>query len=185
MISDFVCETLVKRKLDTMQIAKAVGIVVGGLTLSWVVRAFGIYADHTGLMGNMLLLIGLALTVFFARHAFMLEYEYTYFSGELTIDRITAKSKRKHMIDVDAKAIEKIGRPSDKEIDSLKVGSVKDFSASKDHKDTIYIYYKDDKSGLNTLLFFTPNQKMVEAMKSSVSATVYREAFSKTGKKAQ
>ena len=76
-----------------------------------------------------------------------------------------------------------MGRPGDEALNSLKVDTVRDYSASLDNEGTIFIYFKGSESSQNTLLFFTPNQKMLDAMKTSVSATVYREFFSKAKKK--
>jgi|GEM_PF-3111246 hypothetical protein len=179
MINDIVCEYMVKRKLDISQIAKGVGVIVGGLGLTFLISSLGAYADMTGgMMGAMLIIIGVGVTVFFARRLFMIEYEYAYFNGEITFDKIYAKSKRKHLMDVELKSVEKMGRASDEMDNRLKVDSVKDFSASMDNKDTVYIYFKDNDSSANILLFFTPNQKMLDAMKTSVNAAVYREFFS-------
>ncbi len=182
MVSDIVCEYLVKRKLNQAELVKAAAIILGGLTLTLLACAFGAYSDTIGMMAPMLLVVGIFLTVFFGRHALSVEYEYAYFNGELTIDRITAKSKRKHLLDVDLKAVEKIGRPGDDAIQNLKVSKVKDYSQELSNQDTVYLYYKDENNNENILLFFTPNQKMLDAMKTSVSATVYREFYSKTKK---
>ncbi len=182
MVSDIVCEYMVKRKLDQMQLMKAVAIILGGSALTLLACAFGAYSDKIGMMAPMLLFVGTFLIVFFARHAFMIEYEYAYFNGEITIDRITARSKRKHMLDVELKSVEKMGRPDDEAINRLKISKVKDFSQTISNKDTIYLYFRDENNGENILLFLTPNQKMLDAMKTSVSATVYREYFSKVKK---
>ena len=109
MISDIVCEYLVKRKLDGVQIAKAVGVFVVGFVVSWFLRAIGIIADRSGMLAAVFLLGGLALTIYLARFMLMVEYEYTLVNGELTIDRILAQSSRKKMTDVNVKTIEKMG----------------------------------------------------------------------------
>lgn len=182
MASDIVCEYMVKRKLSVPQIVKAAAIIMGGFTATFVISSLGAYADRSGMMGAMLLMIGIGVTIFFGRWLIMIEYEYAYFNGEITFDKILAKSKRRHLMDVDLKTVEKMGRPDDEAINSLKVDTIKDYSESIDHENTIYIYFKDPVSTKNTLLFFTPNQKMTDAMKTAVSATVYREFFSKTNK---
>ena len=54
MINDIVCEYMVKRKLDISQIAKGVGVIVGGLGLTFLISSLGAYADMTGgMMGAM------------------------------------------------------------------------------------------------------------------------------------
>ena len=182
MISDIVCEFMVKRKLSTLQILKAVAVFLGGFALTFLISSFGAYADRAGMMGAMLFMVGIFVTVFFGRWLVMIEYEYCYVNGELSFDKIYAKSKRRHLLDVDLKAVEKMGRPESDVINSLKVDAVKDYSASVDNENTIFIYYKDSNSTKNTLIFFTPNQKMLDAMKTAVTPTVYRECFSKTRK---
>ena len=178
MVSDIVCEYMVKRKLDATQIIKAAVVFLGGFS------AIGAYADFSGgMMGAMLIIIGIGLTIFFGRRFLMIEYEYAYFNGEITFDKISAKSKRKHLMDVELKSVEKMGRPGDEALNSLKVDTVRDYSAILDNEGTIFIYFKGSESSQNTLIFFTPNQKMLDAMKTSVSATVYREFFSKAKKK--
>lgn len=183
MVSDIVCECLVKKKMDPLHIAKVAAVFVGGFLISYELLAIVSIHDPTGMLGPMLFMVGIGLTVFFGRRILMVEYEYAYFDGEISFDKISAKSKRKHLIDVDLKAVEKIGRFGDESLDKLKATKIRDYSVSKNDEKTIYIYFKDEKLGANTVLFFTPNQKMIDSMKTSVSATVYREFFSKAGKK--
>ncbi len=183
MVSDIVCECLVKKKADVMHIAKVAAFFLGGFWISYELLALASIHDPTGMLGPMLLIVGLFLTVFFGRRILMVEYEYAYFGGEIAFDKISAKSKRKHLIDVDLKSVEKIGRPGDESLEKLSVNKTRDYSTSKSDENTIYIYFKDVKTGDNTLLFFTPNQKMLDAMKTAVSATVYREFFSEAKKR--
>ena len=180
MINDIICECLVKRKLDVVQAAKIAGVFTGGFFISYELMAICSIHDPTGMLGPMLLMVGIFLTIYFGRYLITVEYEYAYFDGEISFDKISAKSKRKHLTNVSMKSVEKIGRPGDSSIEKLKVTKVRDYSTGKDDDDTIFIYYKDENSGDNVLLYFTPNQKMLDAMKTTVSATVYREAFSKT-----
>ena len=195
MVSDIVCECLVKKKADAVHIAKVTGVFGGGFLkvtgvfgggflISYELLALASIHDPTGMLGPMLLMVGLFLTVYFGRMVLMIEFEYAYFDGEIAFDRIRAKSKRKHLIDVDLKSVEKMGRPGDEELQKLKVAKIRDYSVSKSDPNTIYIYFKDERTGDNNILFFTPNQKMLDAMKTSVSATVYREFYSKAKKNA-
>lgn len=177
MISDIVCEYLVKRKLSPVQIVQAVGMTLLLLFATWFLRSVGILIDRTGMMAFLLLCVGLFATWYFSRFFYMIEYEYTLVNGELTVDRISAKSSRKKLLDVNVKTFEKFGKYDAETVNKLGAGKVLDYSADKADKNTFFAYYKDEKSNVNTVLLFTPNQKMLDAMKSSVNATVYREAF--------
>ncbi len=177
MFSDIICEQLVKRKLTPKYMAIGAGIITGGVFLSFLAYAIGVYADPAvGLMGSMLFLCGIFITFYFGRFAIFVEYEYSFVNGELTIDKISAKSKRKHMLDVDVKSFEKMGKYDPEKEEKLKITKVCDFSVDKYDSDTIYAYFKDS-SGNNTLLIFTPNEKLIGSMKTYVNNMVFREAF--------
>lgn len=177
MFSDIICEQLVKRKIGSKQMVMGAGIITGGVLLSFLAYAIGVYADPAvGLLGSMLFLCGIFITFYFGRFVIFVEYEYSFVNGELTIDKIMAKSKRKHMLDVDVKAFEKMGKYDPEKEEKLKINKVCDFSVDKYDSNTIYAYYKDGNSN-NILLIFTPNEKLIGSMKTYVNNIVFREAF--------
>ena len=182
MISDVVCEYLVKRELNIRQIIQAIAIIIPGLLISDMIAFFVTFADTSRIMFTLLLLCGIGFTAFLARFALIVEYEYTFVNGELTIDRILARSKRKHMLDINVKTVYKLGYINKTEINQRDIDTVKDFSTSASDENTVFACYKDESSGKKVMLLFTPNQKIIDSMKPYVSATVYREAFSKTNK---
>lgn len=180
MISDIVCEQLVQKPLNPMRMLKVGGVAVGGVVLSFVLWIIGSLADvAVGLMAPLFFLCGIALTIFLVRRMLFVEYEYTFVNGELTIDRIIAKSSRKNMAEIDVKSIEKLGKYDEEAVAKLGAGQTWDYSTDKADENTMFAFFKDEKSGRNTVLLFTPNEKLLNAMKPSVSATVYREAFRK------
>ena len=81
------------------------------------------------------------------------------------------------MTDINVKTIEKMGKFDPEIINTLKTSTVQDYSAGKDDPNTLFIYCNNEKGTGNTVILFTPNQKILDAMKPYVSATVYREAF--------
>lgn len=177
MFSDIICEQLVKRKFGPKQMAIAGGIATAGLIVSLLLYTIGVYIDPAvGLMGSMLFICGICLTVYLVRFFIMVEYEYSFVNGELTIDKISAKSKRKHLVDINVKSFEKMGVYDPEKVENLKVNTVRDYSVDRYEEGTIYAYYKDNTSG-NTLLIFTPNEKLIGSMKPYVNAMVFREAF--------
>ena len=178
MISDVVCECLVKKEVDVVQMVKIAAVFLGGFLISFELMVLVSIHDPIRMLGPALLLVGLFLTVFFGRRLIFVEYEYAYFGGEISFDKISAKSKRKHLTDVELKSVEKIGRIGDESLQKLSVTKICDYSASKNNENTIYLYFKDEKTGNNTVILFTPNQKMLDAMKTAVNAAVYREFFS-------
>ena len=87
MVSDIVCECLVKKKMDPLHIAKVAAVFVGGFLISYELLAIVSIHDPTGMLGPMLFMVGIGLTVFFGRRLLMVEYEYAYFDGEISFDR--------------------------------------------------------------------------------------------------
>lgn len=178
MISDIVCEQLVKKNMNMMQILKIAGVGIGGLLLSILLYVIGWIADPAvGMMGAMFFICGMIATVFFIRFVIFVEYEYTFVNGELTVDRILARSSRKKMTEINVKMFEKLGKYDEETVTKLHAGAIRDYSSDKLDPATMFAFYKDPETGRNTVLLFTPNQKLIDAMKPYVSATVYREAF--------
>ncbi|MDD6395109.1 MAG: DUF6106 family protein [Firmicutes bacterium] len=177
MFSDIICEQLVKRKIGPKQMVIAAVIVSVGLIISLFLRALGIVVDRTlGMMGIFLFAIGIFVTIYFVRFFIFVEYEYSFVNGELTIDRISAKSKRKHMMDVAVKSFEKIGKYEPEKVKNLNVDTVRDYSADPYASDAVYAYYKDG-SGRKILLIFSPNEKLIGSIKPYVNGMMFREAF--------
>ena len=86
-MSDSYREIMVKRHTPPADVAKKIGLI-GGTVLFFA----------TGILVNPLLLLGgLAMTVacYFLLPGLDLEYEYLYVNGELDVDKIMAKQKRK------------------------------------------------------------------------------------------
>lgn len=178
MFSDIICEQLVKRKIGPKQMVTAAVIVSVGLIISLFLRAVGMIVDRTlGMMGILLFALGIFLTVYIVRFFIFVEYEYSFVNGELTIDRISAKSKRKHMMDVAVKSFEKIGRYDSEKVKNLKADTVRDYSADPYASDAVYAYYKDSSSGRKILLIFSPNEKLIGSIKPYVNGMMFREAF--------
>lgn len=179
MFGDVICEQLIKRKIGSKQIVIGAVIIVIGFFLSWFLWAVGVVIDPAvHLMGILLFACGIALTLFCLRFAWLVEYEYSFVNGELTIDKIIAKSKRKHLKDIKVNTFEKLGKYDPEVVNKLKADVVWDYSVDKYDSNSIYACFKDEKSGRKAILIFTPNQKLIDSMKTYVNATVYREAFS-------
>ena len=178
MFSDIICEQLVKRKIGPKQMVIVALVGSLGLILAWVLfdLAF-VFVDRTAMLGAILFIGCIALTVYLVRFILLVEYEYSFVNGELTVDKISAKSKRKHMIDVSVKHFEKIGKYDPEKVNNLKVEVVRDYASDSYAPETVYAYYKDNGSGRKTLLIFTPNEKLIGSIKPYVNGMMFREAF--------
>ena len=156
-MGDLYVELLVKKKNSQMDSLKK-GLLIGGT----VIFAVG------GVFYHPLLLIGalaMLVTDFFVIPGFDLEYEYLYVNGELDVDKIMSKQKRKRAARYDIKEMEIIAPKNSHELDSYKNNKmikVQDFS-SQDETAKIYgMVVKGDKS--LELVYFEPNEAILKDM---------------------
>ncbi|NLZ81692.1 MAG: hypothetical protein GX913_07850 [Clostridiales bacterium] len=95
-----------------------------------------------------------------------IEYEYVFVNGELDIDKIMGKSRRRRCLTIDMEDIEIIAAEGSHFLDSYKNKKCKqmDFSSSiKENKK--YLIYGNHKNE-STRIVFEPNEKMLDNMRS-------------------
>ncbi|MBE6760616.1 MAG: hypothetical protein E7554_11155 [Ruminococcaceae bacterium] len=110
MATDTVVEYLVKRTKGKKTLLKTVGVVcaaaaliIGGFLFSYLNG--GMYIGFV-FLGS---IIAICAAVFLIRR-FSVEYEYCFFSGELTIDRIYSQTSRSPLAEFMLKQVEEMGR---------------------------------------------------------------------------
>ncbi len=181
MVSDVVFEQIIKKKFEAKDFIKCFGIIfvcfiLPSMLFMFLAAVLGpeiIFAYGSIIM---LILIGLiVLAVFLIRNT-SYEYEYIFVNGELTIDKITAKSKRSRMLNIDVKLIESMG--------------IYDAASFVCGKDTTLLIYSDTYSGDgdlyltfrhpsigNTTLVIKSSEKLGKALKPYVKRSIHKEVF--------
>ena len=184
MISDIVCEQLVKKKFETRDYIKA-GLIVlaclGGYALICVAALIFVPDVFFYLLPYaVILLVGaIALCVALVKKT-SYEYEYIFVNGELSIDKIVAKSKRTRLLTVELKNVENLGK-----YNSAKFAGKRDltklvYSETYSGEGDVFFEVRHPKIGM-TLLVFEPNEKMVKAMKPYLNRSMFRETFPELG----
>ena len=109
---DNFAEQLVKKQQTSADRAKLIMIVAGGIILT-VLLAIGAVLmlgrpliSFVGLIGA----AALGYWTYFSAQSMQVEYEYTFTNGELDIDKIIAKSRRKAMLSVDVSKFTAFGK---------------------------------------------------------------------------
>lgn len=126
---------------------------------------------------NLFLLLGtilLAVLTYFANLYANVEYEYLYVNGELTIDRILQKSKRKRMAVYDFSKVEIIAPLDSHKLDGFQHKQYRqlDYTSGMRTPDShIFVMYYNE--GLKILL--EPNKALIEAMRSHIPHKVHME----------
>lgn len=158
-MAELYTEWIVKRKAPVYAIAAKIGmIVLTGIPTLLVV---------SGIVWWMIIpavIFGYITYLLFLNYD--LEYEYVFVNGELDIDKIMGRSRRKRCLTIDMENIDIIAAEGSYLLDSHKNGKYKqlDFSSNikENKKYVIYGNYKNE----STRIIFEPNEKMLDNMKS-------------------
>lgn len=92
------------------------------------------------------------------------EYEYSFLSSTLRIDRIIAKRKRKPVVKVDVKKFDDLFPYSDSEMNKHKFNKVY-HAAAKEFDTANYVACYHDEAKGKCAILFTPNERLLEEMK--------------------
>lgn len=107
-----------------------------------------------------------------------LEFEYVITNGDITVDKIIARSRRKRVVSFDAQYVERMGkyRPEDH--------AQKDYTKQLMVSDGVpgseawYMTFRHKSFG-NTLMVFSPNERTLEAIKPFLPRQLAFEVFGK------
>ncbi|HIQ95220.1 MAG TPA: hypothetical protein IAB26_01530 [Candidatus Limivivens merdigallinarum] len=156
-MSDLYIELLVKKKrtatdtiLKTLLIALTVIAFLAGLLITPLA---------------LIVFVGLLVLDYFKLPGFDLEYEYLYVNGELDIDKIMSKQKRKRVGSFDMKNVEMVAPVKSHELDYYRNGKVKvvDYSSGEENANVYAMLVKDDKE--QKMVLFEPNQAILDDMR--------------------
>jgi len=166
---DNFAEQLVKKNETASEKTKRTLITILGIAGTLIFTALGIL-----MLGNPVLsLLGFLLAVasgygtFAVIQSSYVEYEYTFTNGELDIDKIIAKKKRKSLISVEVSKFKAFGRYSEDldESENMTVVISSDNIASHEY----YADFQHEDYGL-TRLVFAPDSRMLDNIKKFLPA---------------
>ena len=167
---DVFIEKLVKRRADTRAVMLRIGIVlaaVGICAVFWLIPPLTSFFPMA--------FIGCAWGAVTLLRMQDTEYEYAFTNGELDIDKIMEKSRRKRVLTIECGKFD-IVAPFTDEYASERSGAAKvlDFAASTDHFGSYFAAYsgKDGK----TVLIFDPDDRMLDAIKIHIPSKLKRRA---------
>ncbi len=154
-----ITEYLIKKDPDKMDVLKKTGIVVLafiGAILSMMIAASIEFLNSFGML--------FAAIVIFVAYKFAqttdVEFEYCLVNGDIDIDRIFAKKRRKRYVSVTADRIEKIVPAESEELKSRR-DIKKTYFAAKNKKDiTNYAVIFKGQSGMEKLII-TDDEKVI------------------------
>ena len=153
-MNDFYTEQLLKRRTPVSEMALVVVLAVIGIA-ALAMTPMTIFAP-------LVAIVFLAVAIFKARNSNQ-EFEYLYMNGELDIDRIIAKSKRKQVFSGSLNQLELLVKANSHELDAYASAPLKEFSSGM-HKDRecVAAYVTD---GQSMRIVFEPNDRILEAFR--------------------
>ncbi len=151
-MSDFYTEQLIKKRTDGKDIAMKI-LLIAVTVISFFI-AF--------LMPFLLLLpiVLIAADIFLFRRMDV-EYEYIYINGDLDIDKVMHKEKRKHMLSMNVQDMELLAPEGSFQLQSYRTGKVYDYSSGDPSATGRYVLVFT-RSGETVKVLFEPNRDLVE-----------------------
>jgi len=162
-VNDIFNEQLVERKQNMTDNLKKITILAGGVLFLAV--AFLIPGLRSLIY---VILIGIIFAMVILLRRFNVEYEYIFTNGELDIDRITNKSKRKRVLSVHVDNFSIMVPISNKDYgkDVEKYSKLYDVSSGILQENTYAAIF--DKDSKKNKLIFEPNEKMFDAIRAYI-----------------
>lgn len=113
-----------------------------------------------------LLAAGFAMLGYLVIPMFDIEWEYLYISKEISVDKVMAKERRKHVMTLDLNKMNVMAVSNSHELDSYRARPHKDIDFSSDMGDAkTYTIAYEDTDGLK-LIVIEPNEEMLKAIKT-------------------
>lgn len=170
-MTDIFVEQIVKKKMGPKDICIICLTVLVGLTLialSMAVQWLFLFVP--------MILIGVCAGGYYIITSRSLEFEYSVTNGDVTIDKIINRRRRKRVISVDAHTIEDMGkfRP---EIVKQKSGYKPYFASQYDSGEGSWYFCAHSQKEGNVLVVFNPEEKVLHAMKPFIPRQVAFVAF--------
>lgn len=165
-MKDVYVEWLVsKQRSVTDNIIRVASLMLTILCLVFYILTFNVVV--------MLAMVVLGLFTFFAYRYTDVEYEYVYVSGELGIDRILAKSKRKRMETLNVQSVEIMAPLNSHRLDGFKHRKLREYDYTTGVKNThghVFALYCDNKK-----ILIEPNRELAEAIRDAIPHKAYIE----------
>ncbi|HEX3016440.1 MAG TPA: DUF6106 family protein [Caproicibacter sp.] len=165
---DIFVEQIIKKRLGPKDYAIITATLLVGLTLT----CLSIFILAFAFIIWVLVCVG----VYYLITSRSLEFEYSITNGDITIDKIINRRKRKRVISIDAHQIEEMGQFKPELLRNK--SQYKKFFASEydDGRNSWYFCARSSKEG-NVLVVFNPEEKVLNAIKPFIPRQVAFVAF--------
>jgi hypothetical protein len=167
---DTFAEQLVKKNLSGNENLKRIMTLSGSVILAGIIIAVSASIFSYYILAGIVIGIVIITGGFFLARNYDIEYEYSITNGELDIDKIIAKQKRKPFISVNVSDFTAYGKYSD---DTTEADESTTFILACDGTEKGY-WYADFNAGKygKSRLIFSPNEKIRSCIKPYLSTDI-------------
>ena len=164
---DIFCEFLVTHKKSSTENIKSILAILAGILVTIAVLL---------IIPQLLILVVIAwaLVVYFVKLQ-SFEYEYSFTTGDLDIDKISGNSRRKRVYSISLTEAEIVAPEDSYELDNFKYGQMKDYDFSANDPQVKNYILIGNHNGEHVRMKFTPNEKMVDHMRMSAPSRVKKQ----------
>lgn len=164
---DIFNEQLVARKPNKKDTYKKIGIII--LLIITIVIVINIPAIRAF---NLSITMALVILVFFIFKRMNIEYEYIFTNGDLDIDKIINRNKRKSILSINVREFKIMAPINSKDYNKeLNAYDKKyDFSSGEISDATYVVIYNKEHKRIR--MIFEPNEQLLKAIKSYIPRTV-------------
>lgn len=177
---DSFAEQLVQKQQGAAAKTRRLLIFAAGMLLALATAALSllIKAPFFPFIGLMIA-VGIGYGTFFMVQNMDVEYEYSFTNGELDVDKIIAKKKRREMLSVDVGKFTDFGRYSDEipETKDMTIIFASDNIASNEY----YADFPHAEYG-STRLVFSPDEKMLDCVSRALPRTIRAKLLAENSK---
>lgn len=161
-MSDFYTEHLIKRKATMGSLAAKVGLI-----LLTIISIFFVFTSAFAILIPVILIV--VDVILFKR--MNVEFEYLYVNGELDIDKIMSKEKRKRIFSTDINSIEIVAPVGSPEVRSYQNVKIVDYSSQEaEHRRYEMIVLQ---KGQKLKVIIEPNDAILEGMRMLAPRKVF------------
>lgn len=168
---DVFIEKIVVRKKTTIDVLITVGLAILSLILIFLVIPF------IPLLNTMWFFASAAV-IFFAYHIAKtrnIEYEYSVTNGDLDIDTIIARRKRKRIYSGNCKDFEIVAKLKSSKYDNSVQNIQNKINAASSLESPDVYFIVTEYNGERTVIFFEPDQRMIDSFKTYIPRKVFED----------
>jgi hypothetical protein len=165
---DIFIEKIVSRRKGPQDLLLTLGIVIGGFILTLIILNIPFLSSFA-----LFFAVGIVYLVYRLITSRNIEFEYAVTNGELDIDKIISQRKRKRIFSASCKDFEVMARVKSSHYnhDVQNIKNKIDAASSIDSPDVFFatLHYKGER----TVIFFEPDQRMVNAFKTYIPRKIF------------